>query len=284
MRSVPGESGTVSKDSSAFGEVARSYDRSRPGHPDSLVADVLDLCAERAPRVIEIGAGTGKSTLLFARRGLDILAIEPSPEMATIGRRNCAEYPSVSFHVSTVEDWPTQPEASGLLVSAQAWHWVAPEVRYRKAHEVLRQSGGLAVFWSRPLLEESALSDALAATYSEHAPNLFGRGPWFPGFRASRTEQVTEGRFGPGDWLPEGRPSEIDGSGYFEAATERSYRWELEHTAGEYVDLLSSLPEHEALLAGQRQSLFAAITAVINASGGVLTMDYETRLYFAHRA
>ena len=36
--------------------------------------------------------------------------------------------------------------AYDLVYAATAWHWVDPEVRYQRAHEVLRPGGHLA-FW-----------------------------------------------------------------------------------------------------------------------------------------
>ncbi len=38
-------------------------------------------------------------------------------------------------------------ESFDLIYAATAWHWVAPEIRYRKVHRLLRPDGHLA-FWS----------------------------------------------------------------------------------------------------------------------------------------
>ena len=71
-----------------FGEVADLYDRARPGYPEQLVEDVLRFRGLPAPRVLEVGAGTGKATVVFAARGLEIVALEPTPEMAAVAARN----------------------------------------------------------------------------------------------------------------------------------------------------------------------------------------------------
>ena len=56
----------------AFGEVAELYDEVRPSYPAELVEDVIALAPldGDAPRALEVGAGTGKATVLFAQRGL----------------------------------------------------------------------------------------------------------------------------------------------------------------------------------------------------------------------
>lgn len=37
-------------------------------------------------RIVEVGAGTAKATELLAARGLDVTAIEPSPDMVAVAR------------------------------------------------------------------------------------------------------------------------------------------------------------------------------------------------------
>src|ERR1039458_4096462 len=72
-----------------FGEVAELYDRARAGYSATLVDDVLSFVGVDSDRLraLEVGAGTGKATVAFAVRGLEILALEPSLEMATVARR-----------------------------------------------------------------------------------------------------------------------------------------------------------------------------------------------------
>src|ERR1022692_4287085 len=140
-----------------FGEAADLYDRARPGYPEQLVDDVLAFVGVDSPRVVEIGAGTGKATVAFATRGLEIVAIEPSAEMAAVARRNCALFSRVSLRMSDFEDWQNDSGSFDLLISGQAWHWVSPGVRYVKARRLLEPSGSLALFWNRPVWEHSAM-------------------------------------------------------------------------------------------------------------------------------
>src|SRR5438105_8011948 len=67
----------------AFGAVAELYDRARPSYPEALVEDVVALAPLGSPpRALEVGAGTGKATVLFAARGVAVHALAPSAEMA----------------------------------------------------------------------------------------------------------------------------------------------------------------------------------------------------------
>jgi hypothetical protein len=49
-----------------FGSVADSYERFRLGYPDELLAAVLRYAGRPIGSALEVGAGTGKATRLFA--------------------------------------------------------------------------------------------------------------------------------------------------------------------------------------------------------------------------
>lgn len=64
-------------------EVARTYDEARPSYPDQLIEDIIEK-ARLSPydRLLEIGAGTGKATIMFVERGFRVHCIEPGPNPA----------------------------------------------------------------------------------------------------------------------------------------------------------------------------------------------------------
>jgi SAM-dependent methyltransferase len=125
-----------------FGEVAELYDRARAAYSEAVIDDVLRFAGGDGSRLraLEVGAGTGKATVAFAVRGLAIVAIEPSAAMAAVARRNCKPFPNVRLECTTFEDWAVEANPFDLVFSAQAWHWVTPEVRYVKAAEALSRA------------------------------------------------------------------------------------------------------------------------------------------------
>lgn len=78
-----------------FSEDAELYDKARAGYPESLVDDVLAFVGFKASQVraLEVGAGTGKATMSFAGRGVDIIALEPSAAMAAVARATAGGFP-----------------------------------------------------------------------------------------------------------------------------------------------------------------------------------------------
>ena len=252
-----------------FGEIAELYDRSRPSYPDALVDDLVQLAELRGDRpVLEIGAGTGKATVAFASRGIPVLALEPSEAMAAYARRNCAEYPGVRIELTDFERWHPAGEWFPLLYSAQAWHWIAPEVRYKRAREALADGGILAVFWNRPRWDGVELRPALTEVYARTAPSADTDGPMHP--------TNPEGPEQREDWA-----GEIELAEGLDQAEVRNYPWVREYSAAEYTDLLGTLSDHRLLPDRSRCALLDAVSAAIESGGGKLRMPFVTRLCLA---
>src|ERR1019366_924936 len=151
-----------------FGEVAELYDRSRPSYPDALVDDLVQLAGLGPGRsALEVGASTGKATVILALRGFPVLALEPSPEMAAVARRKLEPYPEVELVQSDFEHWDPHDAEFSLIYAAQSWHWVMPELGYLRARAALAPGGRLAAFWNRPRWERVELREELAAVYGE---------------------------------------------------------------------------------------------------------------------
>jgi ubiquinone/menaquinone biosynthesis C-methylase UbiE len=127
----------------AFGRVAERYDRARPGYPSALVDDVVALAP--GPRALEVGAGTGIATALFARAGMRITAVEPSRAMAGHARMRCAEWDTVTIEESEFEHWDRAGRTFEVLLCAQAWHWIDPDRRLALA----ATRSNRAVCWRR---------------------------------------------------------------------------------------------------------------------------------------
>ncbi len=252
-----------------FGEVAELYDRVRAGYPDAVVDDVIGFAGADGPRLraLEVGAGTGKATVGFAARGLEILALEPSAEMAAVARRNCQPFPRVRIESVTFEDWPAAAGGFGLVFSAQAWHWVRPEVRYRKAAEALRAGGTLALLWNRVRWQGEPLQGDLEDLYRRLVPDLYARHPAFPGL-TPRPED--------GD-----RGDEMRRTGLFQDETVRTYPWPAAFTTDSFLDLLQSQSDHRLLDEDTRARLLGAVREVI-AARGEIEVPHVTLLVMGH--
>jgi ubiquinone/menaquinone biosynthesis C-methylase UbiE len=249
-----------------FNEVAELYDQARAGYPQALYDDLMGLANLSAgDAVLEVGCGTGKATEEFARRGLNVLALDPGPEMIAAARRRVAPLNGVQFVQTTFEAWPVEAGAFRLVAAAQAWHWVPPDIRFRKAFEALAPGGALAVFGTAPEPVPPPLGEALEKVYAIHAPELGGLPP----------EHA---------YLPSGPFSgDFDRSGLFGPVTHKSYPWSRSFSARSYVEYLRTVSRYQLITEKRRQDLLAAIGEAIDANGGGFDAPVETHLYFARR-
>jgi SAM-dependent methyltransferase len=248
-----------------FDQIAAVYAAARPGYPEALIDDVIsyaDLKADDA--ILEVGCGSGQATKSFAPRGFRIVAIEPGPELILAARESLARFGNVEFVEATFEAWPATPAVFRLLVAAQSWHWVSPEVRFAKAAEVLLPDGSLAVFGHVPVGLPGPMREEFKRIYLRHM-GVWGRPPeaWY---------------------LPDGPfKGRFDESGRFGRVMHKSYSWKRHHTAASYTNFLLTRSDHRMLAPTKRQEILDEITTAISNHGGEFDMDYETHLYISRR-
>jgi SAM-dependent methyltransferase len=131
-----------------FDTAAELYERARPDYPQRLFADLaasagMDVAGAS---VLEIGAGTGRATRGLLERGWRVVALEPGQKLATVARRVLAGRGDVDVVVSPFEHWKADDGVRfDLVFAATSWHWLDEQVAYRRASELLRHDGHLAI-------------------------------------------------------------------------------------------------------------------------------------------
>ncbi|HEX2221347.1 MAG TPA: class I SAM-dependent methyltransferase [Candidatus Limnocylindria bacterium] len=142
----------------SFDAWAPDYERYRPGYPPALFALVAArLSLPDRPRVVDLGAGTGKATIAMAERGWSVTAVEPGGPMLAVLRRRAAERGLPVATVEAAAERTGLPHASfDLATAAQAFHWFEPRAALREMARIVRRGGGIAAFWNVRDEERSA--------------------------------------------------------------------------------------------------------------------------------
>ena len=247
-----------------FDAVADLYGEARPGYPAILYDDLWALAGLRTnAKVLEVGCGAGQATGDLAVRAGRVVAIDPGPRLVEQARAR-VDAANVEYRIARFEDFEAPAGAFDLVASAQAWHWVDPEIGFRKAAETLRRGGALAVFGHVPGLPDEPARSAFQAIYDRFLPGAFG---------APSPEAAYE---------PEGMfPGLYAASGRFEAPAHRAYAWTWRldsQTLGRYLRTDSS---YHVLPEGPRFALFDALSDAVADVGGSFDAPYETHLYVA---
>ena len=129
-----------------FNEVPELYDRVRPAYPDELFADLAAITGMHGQSaVLEVGCGTGQATRSLAKLAGSVTAVEPGTELAALARQNLEASGNVEVETSKFEEWDDRGRRFDVVVAASSWHWVEPSTGWRRAHEVLRPGGWMAL-------------------------------------------------------------------------------------------------------------------------------------------
>ena len=228
----------------SFGARAAAYERFRPEYPDELCDLVLTYAGRPLRTALEIGAGTGKATRVFARHGVLVTATDPDAAMLTELRKH------VSDNVKTVhaafENLP-RDERYGLVYAAAALHWTKAEGRWARVADLLEPGGVFASFGGPVGLADDAVEDAVRAARApflatDEIPSPSGT-------------TVSDGMRWPG--------SELDRSGWFEDVRQATVERRFTMTAHDYVGHLSMVSAYLQLPTSTQEQVFSRILRVL---------------------
>ncbi|TCB98418.1 class I SAM-dependent methyltransferase [Micromonospora zingiberis] len=177
-----------------FNEVPELYDRVRPGYPDELFADLVAVTGvDDGSPVLEVGCGTGQATRSLAALGCSVTAVEPGAGMAALARQRLAAFDNVTVETARFEDWDDHGARFDVLVAASAWHWVDPSTGWRRAYEVLRPGGWLALL-GHVVVRRPGEPEVYAETADLHEHFSPGNPDWGHPPRADEVRRTDEGR------------------------------------------------------------------------------------------
>lgn len=228
----------------SFGAVAEAYERFRTGYPVELLELVMRYAGEPVRTALEIGAGTGKATRLFARGGIAVTATEPDAAMlAELRKRLPANVTTVQ---AAFEDLSLD-SSYDLVYSAAALHWTNPEGRWDRMAALVRPGGVFASFGVPIQLADPALKEAARAA---RAPYLEQDGVPSP------------------DGTPEELPmqwpgTELEQSEWFGDVRQAVIERRLMMSAHDYVGQLSTVSAYVMLPAKDRHEVFRRTLEVL---------------------
>jgi SAM-dependent methyltransferase len=228
----------------SFGVVAGAYERFRPGYPVELFDLVMKYAGRPVRTALEIGAGTGKATRLFAQRGVAVTATDPDGAMlAELRKRVPANVKTVQ---AAFEDLPTG-QGYGLVYAAAALHWTNPRDRWSRIAAFLEPGGVFASFGGPIRLAHPAVEEAVRAARatfldSDEIPSPDGTPP--------EHEMQWPG-------------TELQRSAWFADVEQSVIGRRLTMSASEYVGHLSTVSAYLELPASQQRQVYGRIMHVL---------------------
>jgi SAM-dependent methyltransferase len=228
----------------SFGAVAEAYERFRPAYPVELFDMVMAYAGRPVRTALEIGAGTGKATRLFARRGVMVTAVEPDGAMLAELRKHVPA--NVTTVQATFEDVRSD-ESYGLVYAAAALHWTDPVSRWSHMAALLEPGGVFASFGGPVRLADPAVEEAV---------------------RAARAPFLNSDEVPPPDGTPPGHDmqwpgTELRRSERFGDVQQSVIGRRLTMSARDYTGHLSTISAYLALPASDQEQVYSRIMHVL---------------------
>ena len=228
----------------SFGVVAESYERFRPGYPGELFDLVMTYAGRPVRTALEIGAGTGKATRLFAHQGISVTAAEPDGAMLAELRKHVpADFTTVQAafeELSTGENY-------GLVYAAASLHWTDPPDRWSRMAALLEPGGVFASFGGPFRLADPAVEEAVRAA---RAPFL-------------ESDDVPSPDMTPPDHGLRWPGTELQQSEWFTDVQEAVIDRRLMVSARDFVGHLSTVSAYLELPASAQEQVYSRIMQVL---------------------
>jgi len=252
-----------------FQDIISDYEAARPGYPDELFCDIIEY-ANLPPcaHLLEVGAGPGQATEYFVRNNYDITALEISERQVSFLIAKFANQDNFRSVCAMFEEYPGEDGSYDLIFSATAFHWINPEIGYRKAFRLLKENGVIAVFWHLASIVEpkTELLQSIRAVYRKHAPQL--------------DDYLTDAE---AEALHQRRLSEIQTQGLFRSHVAKLYHWDDVYTTQRYLRLMNSYSDFHSIDSSARNAIMRDVSTLIDQAGGTIVIPQEVRLYLARK-
>jgi SAM-dependent methyltransferase len=233
----------VSHRALSFGTAAAAYEHFRLGYPDDVVDLVLAYAGRPLQTALEIGAGTGKATRLFAARGIAVTATDPDAAMLAELSKHVPR--TVTTVCTAFEELPSGPTYDCVFAAA-ALHWTEPERRWERVAALLSPGGVFASFGGPAQLADPALRDV------EHAArSIFGE---------TVDPVVLDAAVGREMHWP---GTELEKCEWFDDVEQHIIARRATVTAHEYVGQLSTLSSYLILSSADRPALAERLLAAL---------------------
>ena len=256
-----------------FDAWAADYDRYRPGYPAELFTTIAArLALPKQPRVVDLGAGTGRASLAMAEMGWRVTAVEPGKPMLDVLRgRASDEGLVVATRQANAEETGLDPASADLVTAAQAFHWFEIPKALAEIARITRPGGGTALFWN--------VRDASRSPFLADYAALLRRS-------TDRTEDPGVGRY-----ESSGREetyAALAGSSAFDAPELVELHQEVSMTRGEFIGMAFTASYIQVGLAPDRQRLFREELAALLTRHGhgdetPFAVPYRIDLWIARR-
>ena len=251
-----------------FNKEAELYDLIRPSYPEELINALIKIVQlQENSKLLEIGPGTGQATEPLAKRGYEIIAVELGSELAEVARKKFEEYEKVEIITGAFEDVELSKSSFDLVYSATAFHWVKPECKFNKPHNLLKDGGHLAIIGTNHISDEKGdeFFFATQPIYKKYKPG----GKYDDDLRYKKVSEL--------------KADEVD-ENLFRPVFFQAFPLVIAYSAEEYAQLLNTYSPQISMEPDQRARFMEEIKELVNEKfGGSIQKHFAMTLTIAKK-
>lgn len=241
-----------------FEEQAERFDATASGYPAEIVDNIVALSTlPPGGRILEIGCGSGQATISFAKRGYAIVAVELGERLATMTANKLRPFPRTQVIHHEFESWELPAQPFDLVLSADAFHWIVPEVGIPKVAQALVPGGMVALIWNVPGRSDTPLHHAIAEAYAATAPE------W-----PNPLDDEVDAEF-----ILRAMGGNFEQAGGFEPMQMRTVVTRDHINGAHYAEELRTFSSHREMSDSTRQALYTAILSAFQVHGDRLERE-----------
>ncbi|MCA1294594.1 class I SAM-dependent methyltransferase [Paenibacillus sp. alder61] len=133
-----------------FSGFAELYDRYRPEAPQLVVELLGNYLGRKPDLVMDLGCGTGLSTLIWGGRAERVIGVEPNADMRSEANRKLKGAAGPAERITFVPGYSnrldTPDNSVDIITCSQSFHWMEPVSTLKEAHRVLKRGGVFAIY------------------------------------------------------------------------------------------------------------------------------------------
>lgn len=137
-----------------YTDLAEAYLKRPDYSPAALEAIFSIVDAAEGTRACDIGAGVAHLTLPMAKRGFNVVAIEPNDSMRALGTKRTAKFSNVQWFEATGEETNQDDESFELVTFGSSFNVTDRNKALAETARILLPGGWFTCMWNHRDLED----------------------------------------------------------------------------------------------------------------------------------
>ncbi|QAT50880.1 class I SAM-dependent methyltransferase [Caproiciproducens sp. NJN-50] len=129
-----------------FTGFAGLYDGARPHCPPQAIEEIKRYLGRSPETVVDLGCGTGLSTLAWTGHAGRVVGIEPNADMLAAARGKAEGIAGIEFHSAFANDTGLPDACADAVTCSQSFHWMEPAATLPEIARILRPGGVFAAY------------------------------------------------------------------------------------------------------------------------------------------